>query len=222
MLNFNDVGFGYSGDEILRSVSFAIKNGEFVFLIGKSGSGKSTLLQLIYFNLLPDDGDIQFDVYSSQLIKASSLPLLRRKIGIIFQDFKLIEDRTIYENLAFVLETVNTPAKKIKKRITEVLGEVGLSHKIKSYPKELSGGEKQRIAIARAIINEPLLVLADEPTGNLDPDTSLEILELLKKINNRGTAVLLATHNYELLKKSDARILQLENGVLKEIRNSAR
>ncbi|MFA6598740.1 MAG: ATP-binding cassette domain-containing protein [Ignavibacteriaceae bacterium] len=222
MLNFNDVGFGYSGDEILRSVSFAIKNGEFVFLIGKSGSGKSTLLQLIYFNLLPDDGDIQFDVYSSQLIKASSLPLLRRKIGIIFQDFKLIEDRTIYENLAFVLETVNTPAKKIKKRITEVLGEVGLSHKIKSYPKELSGGEKQRIAIARAIINEPLLVLADEPTGNLDPETSLEILELLKKINNRGTAVLLATHNYELLKKSDARILQLENGVLKEIRNSAR
>ena len=221
MLSFNTVGFGYSGDEILRSVSFEMKNGEFVFLIGKSGTGKSTLLQLIYFNLLPHDGEITFDVYSSDFIKPSSLPLLRRKIGIIFQDFKLIEDRTIYENLAFVLETVNTPAKKIKKRITEVLGEVGLSHKIKSFPKELSGGEKQRIAIARAIINEPLLVLADEPTGNLDPETSLEILELLKKINNRGTAVLLATHNYELLKKSDARILQLENGVLKEVRNSA-
>ncbi len=222
MLNFNNVGFTYSGDEILRSVSFGIENGEFVFLIGKSGSGKSTLLQMIYFNLLPHSGEIEFDAYSTGSIKPSSLPLLRRKIGIIFQDFKLIEDRTIYENLAFVLETVNTPGKKIKKKINDALGEVGLSHKIKSYPKELSGGEKQRIAIARAIINEPLLVLADEPTGNLDPETSLEILELLKKINNRGTAVLVATHNYDLLKKSSARVLQLENGLLKEIRNSVK
>ncbi|MFA4923033.1 MAG: ATP-binding cassette domain-containing protein [Ignavibacteriaceae bacterium] len=222
MLNFNNVGFAYSGDEILRDVSFGIKNGEFVFLIGKSGSGKSTLLQMIYFNLLPHFGEVVFDTYSTASIKLSLLPHLRRKIGIIFQDFKLIEDRTIYENLEFVLETVNTPKKKIKKRITDVLGEVGLSHKIKSYPKELSGGEKQRIAIARAIINEPLLVLADEPTGNLDPETSLEILELLKKINNRGTAVLVATHNYDLLKKSTARILQLKNGRLKEVRTSVK
>ena len=219
MLEFNEVDFTYEGDAILRSVTFEMKHGEFVFLIGKSGSGKSTLLQLIYFNLLPDSGEVQFEDYSSQLIKPSLLPLLRRKIGIIFQDFKLIEDRTIYENLAFVLETVNTPSKKIKKRILEVLGDVGLSHKIKSYPKELSGGEKQRVAIARAIINEPLLIVADEPTGNLDPDTSLEILGLLKKINNRGTAVLIATHNYDLLKKSTARIVQLENGNLKEVRN---
>lgn len=220
MLNFKDVGFAYSGEEILRSVSFGIESGEFVFLIGKSGSGKSTLLQMIYFNLLPYSGEVVFDAYSTGSIKPSSLPLLRRKIGIIFQDLKLIEDRTIYENLAFVLETVNTPGKKIKKKITKTLGEVGLSHKMKSFPRELSGGEKQRIAIARAIINEPLLVLADEPTGNLDPETSLEILELLKKINNRGTAVFLATHNYDLLKKSTARILQLENGLLKEVRNS--
>jgi len=219
MLEFNDVGFGYDGDEILRSISFKMENGEFVFLIGKSGSGKSTLLQMIYFNLLPHSGEIIFDTYKTGSIKTSQLPLCRRKIGIIFQDFKLIEDRTIYENLAFVLETVNTPAKKIKKRITQVLGDVGLSHKIKSLPKELSGGEKQRIAIARAIINEPLLVVADEPTGNLDPETSMEILELLKKINNRGTAVLFATHNYELIKKSNARILQLENGIIKEVRN---
>lgn len=220
MLTFNEVGFGYNSDEILRSVAFGMNNGEFVFLIGKSGSGKSTLLQMIYFNLLPDSGDVEFDTYSTMSIKTSQLPLLRRKIGIIFQDFKLIEDRTIYENLSFVLETVNTPKKKIKKRITEVLSDVGLSHKIKSFPKELSGGEKQRIAIARAIVNEPLLVLADEPTGNLDPETSFEILELLKKINNRGTAILLATHNYELLKKSNARVLQLENGVIKEVRNA--
>ncbi len=219
MLEFNDVGFSYNGDEILRSLSFNMKNGEFVFLIGKSGSGKSTLLQLIYFNLLPDSGAIIFDAYATGSIKTSQLPLCRRKIGIIFQDFKLIEDRTIYENLAFVLETVNTPAKKIKKKISQVLSDVGLSHKIKSLPKELSGGEKQRIAIARAIINEPLLVVADEPTGNLDPETSLEILELLKKINNRGTAVLFATHNYELIKKSNARILQLENGIIKEVRS---
>jgi len=219
MLEFKDVGFSYAGDEILRSVSFQIRNGEFVFLIGKSGSGKSTLLQMIYFNILPDSGEMIFDAHSTSSIKPSSFPLCRRKIGIIFQDFKLIEDRTIYENLAFVLETVNTPGKKIKKRITQVLNDVGLSHKIKSFPRELSGGEKQRIAIARAIINEPLLVVADEPTGNLDPETSLEILELLKKINNRGTAILVATHNYELLKKSNARILQLENRILKEIRN---
>lgn len=219
MLQFNDVGFSYDGDEILRSISFNIKNGEFVFLIGKSGSGKSTLLQMIYFNLLPDSGEIIFDTYATGSIKVSQLPMYRRKIGIIFQDFKLIEDRTIYENLAFVLETVNTPSKKIKKRITQVLGDVGLSHKIKSLPKELSGGEKQRIAIARAIINEPLLVVADEPTGNLDPETSMEILELLKKINNRGTAILVATHNYELLKKSNSRVIQLENGIIKEVRN---
>jgi len=219
MLKFNGVGFAYNNDEVLRSVTFALNHSEFVFLIGKSGSGKSTLLQMIYFNLMPHAGAIEFDNYSTASIRASALPLLRRKIGIIFQDFRLIEDRTIYENLAFVLETVNTPQKKIKKRIIEALGEVGLSHKIKSYPKELSGGEKQRVAIARAIINEPLLVLADEPTGNLDPETSFEILELLKKINNRGTAILLATHNYELLKKSDARVLQLDNGAIKEVRN---
>lgn len=220
MLTVKNVEFGYDGDKILRSVSFGITHGEFVFLIGKSGSGKSSLLQMIYFNLMPDSGEISFDLYSTKTIKASLLPLCRRKIGIIFQDFKLIEDRTISENLAFVLETVNTPHKKIKRRITDVLGEVGLSHKINSYPKELSGGEKQRIAIARAIINEPLLILADEPTGNLDPETSMEILELLKKINNRGTAVFFATHNYDLLKKSNARVLQLENGQLKEVRTS--
>lgn len=219
MLQFNDVGFSYDGDEILRSISFQIKSGEFVFLIGKSGSGKSTLLQMIYVNLLPDSGEIIFDAYTTGSIKTSQLPLCRRKIGIIFQDFKLIEDRTIYENLAFVLETVNTPAKKIKKKISQVLSDVGLSHKTKSLPNELSGGEKQRIAIARAIINEPLLIVADEPTGNLDPETSVEILELLKKINNRGTAVLFATHNYELIKKSNARILQLENGIIKEVRS---
>ncbi|MFA6979444.1 MAG: ATP-binding cassette domain-containing protein [Ignavibacteriaceae bacterium] len=218
MLEFSDVGFSYDGEEILRSISFQIKSGEFVFLIGKSGSGKSTLLQMIYFNLLPNSGEMIFDSYSTTSIKPSLFPLCRRKIGIIFQDFKLIEDRTIYENLAFVLETVNTPTKKIKKQINHVLSEVGLSHKTQSFPRELSGGEKQRIAIARAIINEPLLVVADEPTGNLDPETSLEILELLKRINNRGTAVLVATHNYDLLNKSTARVVKLENGLLKEVR----
>lgn len=218
MLEFSDVGFSYGAEEILRSITFKIKSGEFVFLIGKSGSGKSTLLQMIYFNILPNTGEMIFDSYSTNTIKPSSFSLCRRKMGIIFQDFKLIDDRTIYDNLAFVLETVNTPAKKIKKQITYVLSEVGLSHKVKSFPRELSGGEKQRIAIARAIITEPLLVVADEPTGNLDPETSLEILELMKKINNRGTAVLVATHNYQLLNKSNARVVKLENGFLKEVR----
>jgi len=220
MLEFEKVYFAYSADEILKSLSFKMDHGEFVFLTGKSGSGKSTLLQMIYFNILPDDGRVTFESFSSDILKASQLPLIRRKMGIIFQDFKLIDDRTIYENLAFVLETVNTPQKKIRKRIVDVLSEVGLSHKIKSFPKELSGGEKQRIAIARAIINEPVMILADEPTGNLDPSTSLEILDLLKKINNRGTAILLATHNYELIKKTSARVLQLEGGAIKELKSN--
>jgi cell division transport system ATP-binding protein len=212
MLNFDNVDFVYNSSPIFTGLSFKMNQGEFCFLIGKSGSGKSTLLQMIYMNLFPIAGTVQFDKFNSGTIKARELPYLRRKLGIIFQDFKLLKDRNIYDNLAFVLDAVNTPQKEIKKRINNVLTDVGLIHRRNSMPGELSGGEKQKLAIARAVINEPVLILADEPTGNLDPETSGEIIDLLQKINSRGTAVLFATHNYEIIKKVNARILKIENG----------
>jgi cell division transport system ATP-binding protein len=189
--------------------------GEFAFLIGKSGSGKTTLLQLIYMNVPPESGTITVGDFDSSIIKKNQLAMLRRKIGIVFQDFKLLSDRNVFDNLAFVLEVTNTPKREIKRKVNDALTEVGLSHKRLNMPNQLSGGEKQRVAIARAILNNPLIILADEPTGNLDPETSLEILELLMKINKRGTAVLFATHNYELVKKNPgARIFKIENGNL--------
>jgi cell division transport system ATP-binding protein len=212
MLKFDNVDFGYSSDIIFSGLSMQMNPGEFCFLIGKSGSGKSTLLQMIYMNLFPHSGVVQFDKYDSKTIKAKDLPFLRRKLGIIFQDFKLLKDRNIYDNLALILEVLNTPKKEIKKRINDVLTDVNLIHRRNSMPDELSGGEKQKVAIARAIVNEPVLILADEPTGNLDPETSMEIINILQKINARGTAVLFATHNYEIIKKVDARILKLDNG----------
>ena len=212
MLIFNNVSFAYPTQPVFTDLNFHVEQGEFVFLIGKSGAGKTTLSQLIYMNLLPQSGYVQVGEYDSQTIKPHDLPYLRRKIGVVFQDYKLLKDRNIYDNLAFVLEVTNTPRREIKKKVNNVLTDVGLVHRRNSMPDELSGGEKQRIAIARAIINEPLLILADEPTGNLDPETSSEILELLKRINSRGTAILFATHNYEIVKKLNERILKLENG----------
>ncbi|MFO7445408.1 MAG: cell division ATP-binding protein FtsE [Ignavibacteriaceae bacterium] len=212
MLSINNVDFNYPEQPLFADLNFQLNHGEFTFLIGKSGSGKSTLLQMVYMNIIPVSGYVQLDEFDSRTIKKRHLPYLRRKLGIIFQDFKLLKDRNVYENIAFVLEVINTPGREIKKRVNNALTDVGLSHKRLSMPDELSGGEKQRVAIARAIVNEPSLILADEPTGNLDPETSGEIVEILKKINSRGTALLFATHNYEIVKKSGAKIIKLENG----------
>jgi|SRR5690554_647058 len=212
MLSFNNVEFAYPNQTVFTDLSFDLGSDEFCFLIGKSGSGKSTLLQLIYMNLFPLSGSVQVGEYNSRTIKKRELPFLRRKLGVVFQDYKLFQDRNISDNLSFILEATGTPRKEIKKRVINALSEVGLSHRIRSKPNELSGGEKQRIAIARAIINNPILILADEPTGNLDPETSYEIVELFRKINSRGTAVLFATHNYEIVKKYDAKIIKIENG----------
>ncbi len=212
MLSFNNVEFNYKNQPVFSDLSFSVEESEFVFLIGKSGSGKTTLLEMIYMNILPQGGYVQFDTFSSDTIKPKTLPELRRNVGIIFQDFKLLEDRTVYENLAFVLEITGVKGKKLKRKVYQVLSEVGLAHKQKNRINQLSGGEQQRIAIARAIINEPKLIIADEPTGNLDPETSNEILDILTKISSRGTSVLFATHNYELVKKYKARVIRLKDG----------
>ena len=212
MLSFNSVEFRYTNQTIFTDLNFELDEGEFAFLIGKSGIGKSTLLQMIYMNLFPTSGYVRVNGYDTNTVKARQLPALRKKLGVVFQDFKLLQDRNVYENLAFVLEVTQTPRKKIKHKIDNVLSDVGLSNKRLNMPDQLSGGEQQRIAIARALLNDPLLILADEPTGNLDPETSNEILELLTAINKRGTAVLVATHNYEMVKKMNTRIIKLEDG----------
>ena len=212
MLSFNNVEFRYKSQTIFTDLNFELDEGEFAFLIGKSGIGKSTLLQMIYMNLFPSSGYIRVNGYDTNTVKSRQLPALRKKLGVVFQDFKLLQDRNVYENLAFVLEVTHTPRKEIKPKINNVLSDVGLSNKRLNMPDQLSGGEQQRIAIARALLNDPLLILADEPTGNLDPETSNGILDLLTTINKRGTAVLVATHNYEMVKKMNARIIKLEDG----------
>ncbi|MEJ5350005.1 MAG: cell division ATP-binding protein FtsE [Melioribacteraceae bacterium] len=212
MLIFNHVQFSYNNQPVFYDLNLEVQQGEFVFLIGKSGVGKTTLLKMIYMDCFPQSGYVQVGEYSSESITPKEIPYLRRKIGIIFQDFQLLTDRNVYDNLAFVLQVIGTPKKEIKKRIFYALSEVGLAHKQTNMPHELSGGEKQRVAIARAIINEPFLILADEPTGNLDPETADEILSILKKINSRGTSVIFATHNYELIRSFDTKIIKLEDG----------
>ena len=212
MLTFNNVEFKYSNQTVFTDLNLELGEGEFAFLIGKSGVGKSTLLQLIYMNIFPTSGYVRVANYDTMSIKPNQLPALRKKLGVIFQDFKLLQDRNVFDNLAFVLEVTNTPSKEIKKKISDALAEVGLSHKRLNLPGELSGGEQQRVAIARALLNDPILILADEPTGNLDPETSREILDILTKINKRGTAILVATHNYDIVKRMNSRIIKLEDG----------
>ncbi len=213
MLKFKNVSFGYGNQKIFENLNFKLSAGEFAYLLGRTGIGKSTFFDLIYMNVFPTNGIVEFEDYSSASIKQKEIPLLRRKIGMIFQDFKLLSDRNVYSNLEFVLKVTGVKKKNIKKRIMLALGEVGLTDKQNKMPGELSGGEKQRLAIARAVINEPRLILADEPTGNLDPKTSIEILDLLKKINRRGTAVIIATHDYDIVKNNlNEKIFKIENG----------
>lgn len=212
MLSFNHVDFSFPNQPLFTDLNIEIAEGDFVFLIGKSGSGKTSLLQMIYMNLIPNAGYVRFNNYVSDKITSASLPALRRKLGIIFQDYKLLEDRSVFENVAFIMKVTGSHPKEIKRRVVNALTEVGLVNKQKNMPSELSGGERQRVAIARAIVNEPGLILADEPTGNLDPQTAEEILEILKKINAKGTSVIFATHNYELVKRHSAKIIKIDDG----------
>lgn len=198
---------------VLDNISFEIDKGEFVFLIGRTGSGKSSLLKTLYADLPLRQGEINVAGFNIQGIKTSQVPLLRRKIGIIFQDFQLFSDRTVGENLNFVMKATGwKESYKMKNRLAEVLMQVGLGSVEKKMPHQLSGGEQQRVVIARALINEPVMLIADEPTGNLDPEVAGEILKLFQQINKSGTAVLMATHSYGLIKKFPARVLKCHHG----------
>ncbi len=216
IIRLTNVQMRYPNGDGLQRVNFQVNQGEFVFLVGPSGAGKSTVLKLIYMDEKPTAGQVQVGQFNSSKIKPHEIPYLRRRLGIIFQDFRLLEDRNVFDNVAFALQVVGVRRKEIKKRVLRILADVGISHKRYKVPGELSGGEQQRVAIARALVNEPLVLLADEPTGNLDPETSYEIMLLLEKINMRGTAVLMATHNYDLVKKFNYRVVRIEGGVALE------
>jgi cell division transport system ATP-binding protein len=217
MINLRDVTVSFDGQVVLDRLNLLIRDGEFVYLVGATGAGKSSLLRLLYMDLKPDSGTVRVLDYASTTTKPREIPRLRRRLGIVFQDFKLLEDRDVYENVAFALYVTDTRRSDIKKKVFHSLSDVGVSHKRNQMPHELSGGEQQRVVIARALVNSPSLLLADEPTGNLDPGTSAEIMELLKKINMRGTAVLMGTHNYDLVRKYPARVIQLKDGKLIDI-----
>ena len=217
MIRFANVSFAFGSHQVLDNVSFEVRPGEFVFLVGQTGSGKSTLLRMIYMDLLPTRGAVVVGKYHCQHMPQGDVPNLRRSLGIVFQDFRLLEDRPVYDNVAFALHVTGIRGSEIKKRVLHALADVGLSHQRNKLPHELSGGEQQRVVIARALVNTPQFLLADEPTGNLDPATSHDILNLLKEINTRGTAVLMATHNYELVRKMNERILQVKNGKVVEV-----
>ena len=215
---FDKVSLKISNTKILNNLNFSISQGDFTYLIGKTGSGKSSIIRSIYCDIPIDSGKSIIDGKDISEIKKSQIPFLRRKIGIIFQDFKLLSDRSIYKNLEFVLKATDWKDKqKINERIDEVLNEVGMINLKDRMPYQLSGGEQQRISIARAILNKPNLILADEPTGNLDPGTSKEIMNLLIKINNQGSTILMATHDYDMISNFPKRTLRLEDGKLYEL-----
>jgi cell division transport system ATP-binding protein len=212
MISFSDVTVQFGAQVILDGVSLQIKPGDFLFLVGQTGAGKSTLLRLMYMDITPVKGVVTVGKYMSSNIEEHEKPYLRRTLGIVFQDFRLLEDRNVFDNVAFSLHVTGVRSKEIKRRVLYSLAEVGLSHLRQKMPHELSGGEQQRVVIARALVNTPHVLLADEPTGNLDPGTSFEIVQLLKTINTRGTAVVMATHNYDLVRRMNERIVQVKNG----------
>lgn len=217
-IQINNVTVSYGANIILDNIDFTLDNSEFCYIIGKTGAGKSSFLKLIYRDVLPNSGTVYVADYEVSRIPEKQVPFLRRRLGIVFQDFQLLPDRNTFDNVAFALQVTGNSKSFIKSRVLEVLGLVGLSHKRNSMPDDLSGGEKQRVVIARALANEPRLLLADEPTGNLDPDASHSIMELLQQINNRGMAVLMVTHDYSVIKKFPKRTVEIDSGQLKTIK----
>ncbi|HET9152429.1 MAG TPA: cell division ATP-binding protein FtsE [Gemmatimonadales bacterium] len=203
-----------NGALALKDVSFHVPKGEFVFLTGHSGAGKSTLLKMLYAELRPTSGEVRVGGHLLHTLKAGEIPRLRRRIGIIFQDFRLLEDRTAFENVAFALEVTGAPRDTIPARVTRVLTQVGLAGKARAYPRELSGGEQQRVAIARALVNDPAIILADEPTGNLDERATHGVFQLLQDINAGGTVVVMATHDMMLVRHAPYRTIEMRDGAV--------
>lgn len=215
MIKLDHVSKSYSaGIPALNDVSLDIEAGEFVFVVGDSGSGKSTLIKLLLKELEPTEGTITINDKELNKIKHKQIPKFRRNIGVVFQDFRLLKDRNIYDNVAFAQKVIGAPTRSIKKNVPLMLSMVGLAAKYRSFPKQLSGGEQQRVAIARALINEPKILLADEPTGNLDNNNAWEIMRLLEEINNKGTTVVVVTHNMEFVKKMNKRVITMKKGVV--------
>ncbi len=216
MIEFKNVTKIYedNGVKALDNVSFKIEKGEFVFLVGQSGAGKSTLIELIYKEELPTEGEITVCGFDLNTLPKKKVPYLRRSIGMVFQDFRLLPNKTVYENVAFAMQVIGATRREIRRNVPNVLALVGLSGKAKMRPDQLSGGEKQRVALARALVNRPPVIIADEPTGNLDPVTAAEIMQLLIDINNRGTTMIVATHAKEFVDTMQKRVLAVEGGIL--------
>ena len=213
MLDLENVSKIYPGGNVaLRNISIHIDPGEFVFIVGPSGSGKSTFIKMLFREVLPSAGSIRINNVDILNLQPKEIPYMRRQLGIIFQDYRLLPDRTVYDNVAFAMQVIEAPYRQIKRRVMNVLDLVGLRRRAYAHPNELSGGEQQRIAIARAIVNSPALVIADEPTGNLDPETSREIMEIFQEINNSGTTIIMATHDKQIVDSMSKRVIAIENG----------
>jgi len=213
VIEFKDVSFTYSnGVDALNNINLRINDGEFAFIVGNSGAGKSTVVKLLLREVAATSGSVFVNGYNLKKIRKSQVPKLRRTIGVVFQDFRLIPSMTVYDNVAFVLRVIDAPRRYIRKRVPYVINLVGLREKARSYPSELSGGEQQRVALARALANDPALIIADEPTGNIDPELSYEIVDLLKEINRCGTTVIMVTHEHELVRYFGGRIINLTAG----------
>ena len=213
MLIMNDVSKVYPGGSVaLQDVNVHIEPGEFVFVVGPSGAGKSTFIKMLFREVLPTTGSIFVNGMDILALSPKEIPFMRRQLGIIFQDYRLLPDRTVFENVAFAMQVIEAPHRKIRRQVNNVLDLVGLRHRSNAYPNELSGGEQQRIAIARAIVNDPVFVIADEPTGNLDPETSWDIMEIFKEINSAGTSIVMATHDKDVVDAMGKRVIAIEQG----------
>ncbi|HOM42177.1 MAG TPA: cell division ATP-binding protein FtsE [Bacillota bacterium] len=202
------------GNKVLRNINLTINNGEFVFLVGSSGAGKSTIIKLLLKEMEPTTGTIIVGDKDITKYKRREIPFHRRNIGVVFQDFRLLQEKTVYENVAFAMEVIEAPPKEIRRQVPIILSMVGLSKKAGLYPQQLSGGEQQRVSLARAMVNSPSILIADEPTGNLDPDMSWDIMKTLSEINQRGTTILMATHASDIVDKMKKRVVEIENGII--------
>ena len=201
-----------SGSVALQDINVRIEQGEFVFVVGPSGAGKSTFFKMLFREVLPSSGKVIVNGHDLVKMTDKEIPYFRRQLGIVFQDYRLLPDRTVYDNVAFAMQVIETPYRKIKRRVNDVLDLVGLRKRAHAYPTELSGGEQQRIAIARAIVNDPILLIADEPTGNLDPETSWEIMDIFREVNKSGTTIVMATHDREIVDQMEKRVIAIEHG----------